>query len=145
MARQLMQKARQLAALSVLSWIGAAGAQAVPGEDPVVLGRVSYLALPTGAAPRSGAMDPAGDLPAWMRAKVSRYEAQSFSNATDTILTDRDVVNTTRSVGTRRTCVQEVGSSTTMARPGSGSSMVRPANNTNQVVVLRGDLVNVCR
>jgi hypothetical protein len=123
---------------------GLAWAQAVPGEDPVQLGRVSYMAFPTAAATRSGSLDPALDLPAWLRAKVSRYEAQSFTENPMGMSTDSDIVTTTRSEGTRKTCVQEVGSSTTMLRPGS-SSQVTQANNNTQVVVLRGDLVNVCR
>ena len=83
-------------------------------------------------------------LPAWLRAKVSRYEAQAFTENPQGVSTDSDIVTTTQSVGNRKTCVQEVGSNTTTIRPGS-SSQVSPANTNNQIVVLRGDMVNVCR
>ena len=120
-------------------------AQATPGEDPVVLGaRVTYQAFPTAAPAKSGSLDPAADLPAWLRAKVSRFEAQAYTDNPGGASTDSDIVTMTRSEGTRRTCVQEVGSSTTMMRPGSGSQ-VTPATTNNQIVVLRGDMVNVCR
>jgi len=120
-------------------------AQATPGEDPVVLGaRVTYQAFPTAAPAKSGSLDPAADLPAWLRAKVSRFEAQAYTDNPGGASTDSDIVTMTRSEGTRRTCVQEVGSTTTMLRPGTGSQ-VTPATTNNQIVVLRGDLVNVCR
>ncbi|ARU04885.1 hypothetical protein CCO03_09510 [Comamonas serinivorans] len=136
---------RLLLCLALTGTGSVAWSQGAPGEDPVLLGgNVSYQAFPTAAEARSGALDPADDLPAWLRAKVSRYEAQSFTSNPNGIATDSDIVNTTRSAGTRKTCVQEVGSSTTMLRPGT-ASQVRQANNNTQVVVLRGDLVNVCR
>ena len=134
-----------LMCLTLLGMTHGVWAQAIPGEDPVMLGsRVNYQAFPTAAAVRSGALDPAMDLPAWLRAKVSRYEAQAFTDTPSGVSTDRDIVTTTRSEGTRKTCVQEVGSNTTMLRPGA-NSQVTQANNNTQVVVLRGDLVNVCR
>ena len=131
--------------LGLLGMPGAIWAQATPGEDPVVLGaQVSFQAFPTAAPARSGSLDPANDLPAWLRAKVSRFEAQAYTDNPGGASTDSDIVTMTRSEGTRRTCVQEVGSSTTMMRPGSGSQ-VTPATTNNQIVVLRGDMVNVCR
>ena len=142
---QNLQSVARLLCLGLLGLPSLIWAQAAPGEDPVMLGsRVSYQAFPTAAPPKSGALDPAKDLPAWLRAKVSRFEAQAYTDNPQGVSTDRDVITTTRSEGTRRTCVQEVGSSTTMLRPGTGSQ-VTPANTNNQIVVLRGELVNVCR
>lgn len=121
-----------------------AGAQGVPGEDPVRLSApVRYMNLPTAASTGSGQINPNPEMPAWMKAKVARYEAKSFSaTANDgTIQTGNDVVNTANAQGLSKTCVQEVGSVTT-----TSSSAVRSATGGQpQIVVLRGDLVNVCR
>lgn len=115
-----------------------------PGEDPVVLSRpLTVQMLPTGAAPASGGLTPPVDMPAWLRARVARYEAKAYSADTDGILTDNDVVATAQAQGLQKTCVQEVGSNTLS---GSSSQFNRYGPNASpQVVVLRGDLVNVCR
>ena len=120
-----------------------AGAQGVPGEDPVQLkGPVQYMNLPGSAVQKSGQIDSNPDMPAWMKARVARYEAKAFSaTANDgTILTDNDVVNTANAQGLRKTCVQEVGSITS-----ANNSASNTLGGQQQIVVLRGDLVNVCR
>ena len=145
MTHHPMLLTRLLWIVGLLGTPGVIWAQTTPGEDPVLLSvRITYQAFPTAAPAKSGSLDPANDLPAWLRAKVSRFEAQAYTDNPGGASTDSDVVNMTRSEGTRRTCVQEVGSTTTMLRPGTGSQ-VTPATTNNQIVVLRGDLVNVCR
>lgn len=113
-----------------------------PGEDPVVLtGPVRYISLPGGALPKSSQLDRNPEMPAWMKARMARYEAKAFSATADdgTILTDNDVVTTATVQGLRKTCVQEIGNN-------SGSSNSSSAlGTTPQVVVLRGDLINICR
>lgn len=141
----IKSKARLQGAMTVLliSMSFAAHAQRVPGEDPVSLsGPVQHLSLPGGALAKSGQIDGNLDMPAWMKARVARYEAKVFSaTANDgTILTDNDVVNTSRAQGLSRTCVQEIGSNT-QTNPGSGNG----PGAQQQIVVLRGDLINVCR
>jgi hypothetical protein len=116
-------------------------AQSAPGEDPLkITGKVEHFSSPNGPAPRSGSLEGSGEMPAWLKAKVARYEAKAFSASADdgTMLTDKDVTNTSATQGLRRSCNQDLGSTTTTARPG------RPGNN-QQIVVLRGDVVNVCR
>lgn len=119
---------------------------AAPGEDPIVLnGPVQYQLLPIGSRIQSGGMDGPTDIPAWMRARMTRYVAKAYSATADdgSLYTDNDVVTTVQTEGFQKTCVQEVGSNTV----GAGDSLgTRYGPQTgDQVVVLRGDLVNVCR
>lgn len=136
--------ARRVAALCALLLANVAAQAQAPGEDPVVLTRpLTVQMLPTGAAPASGGLTPPVDMPAWLRARVARYEAKAYSANTDGMLTDNDVVTTANAQGLQKTCVQEVGSNT---MSGSTSQFNRYGPNASpQVVVLRGDLVNVCR
>ena len=130
--------------LVCLAWLQGAGAQNAPGEDPVVLDRkVSIQMLPNGAAPRSGYMNPSSEMPAWQKARIARYEAKAFSDDTTGVLTNNDVVTTANAQGMQKTCVQEVGSNTVSANT-TGSAKYGP-NQAPQVVVLRGDLVNICK
>ena len=119
-------------------------AAAAPGEDPITLDKpVQYLALPTPAPPPSGGLDGSTRLPAHARAQMSRYQAKAFSaTAGDgTIYTDEDVVTTVQKDGFKTTCVQEVGSVTGDADLGTRYG----PNKREQIVVLRGALVNVCK
>lgn len=121
-------------------------AHGAPGEDTIVLrGPVKYVAMPTAPQPRSNPMDGASDIPAWMKARMSRYIAKAYSATADdgTIYTDSDVVTSVQTEGLRKTCVQEVGSNTTAASDRLGTRYGPKAQ--EQVVVLRGDLINVCR
>ncbi len=128
------------AAVGLAGWGGPASAQNVPGEDPVRLDkRINIQMLPIGSAPRSSYINYSTDMPAWQKAKISRYEAKAFSGNTAGILTEKDVVNTATSDGFKTTCTQSIGSAaapTTTAGPGS-----QPVQ---QIVVLRGDVVNIC-
>ena len=124
-------------------WTGSA-AWAAPGEDPLVIsGPVSFLSLP-GAKPQpSGQLQGNLELPAWMKAKMSRYTAKAFSASADdgSIYTDSDVINTAQTTGFQTTCVQEVGSVSGDAALGTRYG----PGQRDQVVVLRGDLVNICK
>lgn len=120
-------------------------ALAAPGEDPLNLsGPVEHLSLPGPPAPKSGNLDGLLDMPAWMKARIARYEAKSFSATADdgTLLTDNNVVTTSSAQGLRKTCVQEVGSTSS---PGNNAFNRFGPGNQQQVVVLRGDLVNICK
>jgi hypothetical protein len=131
-----------LAAAALFLGLGA-GAQNAPGEDPVVLvKRVAVQMLPTGAARVSTPLESVTDMPSWVKAKVVRYEARSNSDIAAGFLSDGDVTRSATSDGFRKTCIQEVGSSSTPPAQGAGRNGV-PAN--QQIVVLRGDLVNICK
>ncbi|WP_027995006.1 hypothetical protein [Simplicispira psychrophila] len=115
-----------------------------PGEDPVVLGKKLIIQMmPTAPPQASGNLDSNGGTPSWLRARIARYEAKAYSADTAGILTNNDVVTTANAQGMQKTCVQEVGSNTLS---GSSTSTARYGpNQAPQVVVLRGDLVNICK
>jgi len=114
-----------------------AAAQNAPGEDPVVINKkISPIMLPNGSAPRSGYINPSTDMPAWQKARIARYEAKAFSADPGDILTNKDVVSTATSDGFKTTCTQTIGSNLATTTP-AGSPK-------DQIVVLRGDLVNIC-
>ena len=68
--------------------------------------------------------------------QMSRYEAKSFSGDPGDILTNKDVVSTKSSNGLKTTCTQSIGS--------TGPQTTAAGSPREQVVVLRGDLVNIC-
>lgn len=117
-------------------------AQVRPGEDPVILTkRVSIMQLPDGGVVKSRPLDSA-EMPASLRAKVARFEAKSKSGETTGFSSDKDVTRETSSDGFKKTCIQDVGSNTATTPQQHG----RPGQaNTQQIVVLRGDLVNICK
>jgi hypothetical protein len=118
-----------------------AAAQNAPGTDPVRLEtKVIIQGLPNGPAPRSGNIGPPAEIPPWQRAKIARYEAKAFSGNRGNILTEKDVVNTNTTDGFKTTCTQSIGSNTTAPGITTGAGF-KPSE---QIVVLRGDLVNIC-
>jgi hypothetical protein len=132
-----------LVALALAMVMTSPGAQPAPGEDPVqLIQRLEQLSLPGPLAPKSGNLDGRLDMPAWMKARIARYEARAFSAFADgTLLSDNDVVTSASAQGLRKTCVQEVGS----VSSNDGALNRYGPGNQQQVVVLRGDLVNICR
>jgi hypothetical protein len=133
-----------LAVVLVLGGWTSNSALAAPGEDPLVLsGPVSFISAPGGRFQPSGTLDGNLQLPAWMKAKMSRYTAKAFSATADdgSIYTNADVINTTSTTGFKTTCVQEVGSNSGDAALGTRYG----PQQRDQVVVLRGDLVNICK
>lgn len=119
---------------------------AAPGEDTIHLdGPVQYTFSPGPPLAPSGNRDSSYDVPAWMKARMSRYTAKAYSAQADdgTIFTDSDVVTTSYAEGFSKTCVQEVGSNVA-ASDGALGTRYGP-NQREQVVVLKGDLVNICR
>lgn len=141
--RHLLFSSRRHALLipALLLAVGGAWAQA-PGEDPVVLQnktRVDMLLGPPAAKSEADQRNPG--MSALLRARVARFESKAIAadGKDPNIKTERDVINTATSQGTRRTCIQEVGGATVPA--GSQYGPKGP----EQVVVLRGDLINVCK
>jgi hypothetical protein len=142
-----MRKSTQVfwaAAAATLLLGMSARAQNAPGEDPVILTkRVNVQMVPIGGVRASSPLELTTDMPAWLKAKVTRFEAKANSDLTNGILTDSDVTRAASADGLRKTCIQEVGSS-------SAASTAQPFNrfgpgNNQQIVVLKGDLVNICK
>lgn len=118
-------------------------AQLAPGEDPVVLRqKVTYNMLPLNNAMRSTVMSSSQEIPGWVQAKLARFQAKAFSADTTGIVTDESVDTSTTHEGLRKVCTQEVGSNSNAT--GLTSGRYGPQNDP-QVVVLRGDLVNICK
>lgn len=142
-----MKKTSQLpglAAVAATFLAGSVWADNAPGEDPVILTkRVSVQMAPVGSARTSSPLESVNNMPAWMKAKVARYEAKANSDQTNGISTDEDAARSASSDGFKKTCIQEVGS-TSLGSAGSGARQNGLANN-QQIVVLKGDLVNICK
>lgn len=131
--------------IQITHWILAAGLSlmapaswSAPGEDTIQLKNpVEHLQLPIGGAAVSKGLDQEGDgIPTSLKAKIVRYEAKTFSDQKDGIYTDGDVNRMVETQANRKTCIQDVGSN---VAPPSG------VGGRDQIVVLRGDLVNICR
>ena len=141
-----MKNHSKISALCVAIYLIASApalAQFAPGEDPINLTKVSKTELrPTAPQQVSGSLDPLFGMQGWLRARVTRYEARAYSdNTSDNLLTDNDAVTTASAQGLNKVCVQEVGSSTTSS---TGFGKYGPKGGA-QIVVLKGDLVNICK
>ena len=116
-----------------------------PWEDPISLDRpVHYLKLPNYATQKSTTLQKADGMPASLRAKVARYQAKAKSamNGDGTIYTEKDVISKSSGNALHRTCVQEVASNTYATTPGAP---VAKKGQGDQIVVLRGDVINICK
>ena len=133
------KSASTMGRLIVVMLVGASTcALAAPGEAPVYInGRVSYLQMPTAPRSISSSIVYKTGMPDDAKAKIAHYVAKSFSADTTGIKTEKDVVSSvqTNSLG-GVTCVQTVQPTAA----GAGANM-----GEDQVVVIRGDLVNICR
>lgn len=122
--------------------LSATGVRAqMPGEDTVAITKpVTYLQLPTVKRAPSGDIKYTQNLPSDIAAKVGRYSAEAYAPTKGSnVKTDRDVVQSVRTNGTQTICNQSVGSTTGATSPG-GTTL----NNQDQIVVLRGDMINIC-
>ena len=120
-----------------------ANAQLAPGEDPVYLNqKVVVNMLPINNAVRSTPFENSSGIPAWMDARIAKFQAKAYSIDTTGIYTDSDVKTTTITDGMRKTCIQDVGSTIAAASNSAGKFGAMPQD---QIVVLKGDLVNICR
>jgi len=77
-----------------------------------------------------------------MDAKLARFQAKAFAADTTGVLTDQNVVTTVAQDGLRKVCMQDIGSSASTVNGAFNRYGPKP---DAQVVVLRGDLVNICR
>lgn len=116
-------------------------AQNAPGEDPITLSKqTKFDARPTASSQQSTGLDPLFGLPGWLNARVTRYTARAYSDQAGDVLTENDAVTTASAQGLKKVCVQEVGSSSSE----SGFGKYGPKG-AAQIVVLKGDLVNICK
>lgn len=123
---------------------GVTVAKAAPGEDPVVMTqKQGVMMLPGGSMPSSTNAVLTDGMPSWLRARVARFESKAMTEPADkSVLTDKDLRTQATGEGMKKTCIQDIGS---VASAGStGFSQYGPKGQ-DQVVVLRGDVVNVCK
>lgn len=123
-------------------------AQLAPGSDPIVLNTpIDYLALPTAPLAPSEQLNNAEELPSWLQAKISRFEAKAFAKLEGddgTIYTNKDVISRQTGNALNRTCTTEVASNT--VAPGVGpSGRYGPGSGGDQIAVLRGDVITICK
>ena len=118
------------------------GAQAIPGEDPVTLNqKVMREMLPLNPVTPAATQSTSQEIPSWLEAKVARLLAKAYSVDTSGIQTDENVVTTMTTNGLQKICTQDLASNTAAA---AGAGRYGPKTDP-QIVVLRGDLVNICR
>ncbi len=130
--RKIRWSALVCAWVPLLSW-------AAPGEDPITLTKtVEQLQLPLSNNAPAAQAD-SGVMPTNVKAKIARLEAKSLSDITADIYTDADIKTTVTAGQQKKSCIQDVGSNTST----NGSLRFGPGNK-QQIVVLRGDLVNIC-
>lgn len=117
-------------------------AQAAPGEDPITITKpVIYQELPGPQRAPSGDIHYNQDLPPGIAAKVGRYTADAYAATPGTnVKTDRDVVQSVKTNGLYTTCNQSVGSTFGAA----GAAGLKKPGGADQIVVLRGDMINIC-
>lgn len=117
-------------------------ADTAPGEDPIQLqNRVSFNMMPFNSPARSATNTNPQEIPAWLDAKLARFQAKAYSADTNGVITEKDVNNTMSNDGIRKTCTQDIASNV-----GTGAAATRYGpKNDPQVVVMRGDLVNICK
>lgn len=134
--------------LSALGATTATWAQNAPGSDPIVLGsEVQYMALPGPTPQASLPLDPDSAIPSWLQAKIDRYEAKAFAQlegGNGAVYTERDVVTRQTGNALSRTCTTEVASNTYNSSAAGPAGRYGP-NGQDQMVVLRGDVVSICK
>lgn len=135
-----------LAVMTLLAfniYLGQARADIAPGEDPIFLQqRVNFNMLPINSPPKSTTSTNTQEIPSWLDAKLARYQAKAYSADTTGLITEKDVTTTVSNDGIRKTCTQDIASN--IGASSSGSTRYGPKSDP-QVVVLRGDLVNICK
>jgi hypothetical protein len=128
-------------ALVWIGWIALAAPTAAqaPGEDTIVIKQAPQQSSGGGAAERKGkGLDERSEMPPGLKAKIARYTAVA-NNKADAQVSLLSIEQRVESAGFSKTCVQDVGSTTA---PSTGRYGPR---NQDQIVVMRGDLVNLCR
>lgn len=127
--------------------------QLAPGSDPIVItGKVSFTPLPIAKPPTSTPMGPSTDLPPSLQAKISRLEAMAYSalnGGNGTVQTGADVISTQTGNALQKTCTTNVASNTYTQTAGGvispSGAPTGPVTNANQIAVLAGDLVTICK
>ena len=123
-------------------------AQGAPGTDPIVLNApVRYLAMHTAPFRASEGLDQNTGMPSGLSAKIARIEAKTYAELAGqdgTIYTERDVISRQTGNALERTCTTDVASNTITPAVGP-SGRYGPGTGGDQIAVLRGDVVTICK
>lgn len=155
-----------MGAFAVSGLSTSAHAQNAPGSDPIVIsGPITFSGLPMGKAAPSKPLDRSSELPSWLQAKIIRLEAKAYAaleGGDGVIQTGQDVVTVQTGNALQKTCTTNVASN--VATPVAGGP-VSPSGNpigpnpgaagpagkfgpgsiADQIAVLRGNLVTICK
>jgi hypothetical protein len=113
-----------------------------PGQDTVVITKPPNVSGGGGSPERPGkGLDEKQDMPIGLKAKIARYTALSMSKGEETQAAQTNSERA-ESAGFRKTCVQDIWGNTAPTGMSSGRYGPRVQD---QVTVLRGDFINVCR
>ena len=127
--------------ISLLLAQSAAIAQA-PGQDAIIFATAPVVSPGSGIPERRGkGLDAKQDMSISLKAKIARYTALSVSKGEDSKAA-QIAEQRTESAGFNKTCVQDIASNP--ATGGLSTGRYGPRSQ-DQVVVLRGDFINVCR
>jgi hypothetical protein len=118
-------------------------ADQAPGEDTITLhNRVSFNMLPVNTPARTAANTNPQEIPAWLDAKLARYQAKAYSADNTGLVTEKDVTSTIANDGLRKTCTQDIASNVGTTAAANSRYGIK---SDPQIVVMRGDLVNICK
>ncbi|MBS7808432.1 hypothetical protein [Variovorax sp. PCZ-1] len=113
-----------------------------PGQDTITITKVPANQGGGGAAERAGkGLSERQDIPIGLKAKIARYTAVA-SNKAESLIDPLNIEQQIESAGFNKTCIQDVASNTNSSGSGAGRLGSRVQD---QIVVLRGDMVNICR
>lgn len=124
----------------MMTLCAAAYAQA-PGQDTITITKAPASQGGGGAPERTGkGLGERQDMPIALKAKIARYTAVASYKA-ESLIDSLNIEQQVESAGFNKTCIQDVASNTS-SNTGAGRFGPRAQD---QVVVLRGDMVNICR
>ncbi len=139
--RRLIGVVVSLLLTSLISFISLAHAQP-PGQDTIELKSAPNTMGGSGLPDLPGkGLEERQDMPIGLKAKIARYTALSMSRGEESQASE-SIIERAESAGFNKTCVQDIGSNVVPSGLSSGRYGPR---GQDQVTVLRGDFINVCR
>lgn len=76
---------------------------------------------------------------------MARLTAKAWALDTRDLLTEKNLQAVASSDGMKKVCIQDIGSNIGGAADAAGNAAARGGADDAQIVVLKGDLINICR